>query len=123
MEKETDVAGNIKSIHDGFYLMANMGHVPWQMFWFNNFIVRYLIRKYGGESMNAFENFLGWLEKRVDQRMHEGLSDRRPDLLQYFINGKTPDGNPVMKAAEVMIEESTFLVQAPIQQLLPFSPS
>ncbi|KFZ20438.1 hypothetical protein V501_00140 [Pseudogymnoascus sp. VKM F-4519 (FW-2642)] len=85
-----------------------MGHVPWQMFWFN-FIVRYLIRKYGGESMNAFENFLGWLEKRVDQRMHEGLGDRRPGLLQYFIYGKTPDGNPVMKAAEVMIEGVNIL--------------
>lgn len=68
--------------------------------------------------MNAFENFLGWLEKRVDQRMHEGLGGRRLDLLQYFINGKTPDGNPVMKAAKVMIEGTAFAILAVMSSLL-----
>ncbi|WPB08484.1 uncharacterized protein RHO25_013150 [Cercospora beticola] len=108
LEQGKDVGGNIQSIHDGFYLMANMGHVPGKMFWFNNPVARFLIRKFGGERMNTFETFLGWLEKRVDQRMQEGLGDRRFDMLQYFINGKTQDGKPVSKG-EVMIEGVNIL--------------
>lgn len=89
--------------------MANMGHMPWKMFWFNNPVARYLTRTFGGERMNTFETFLDWLEKRVDQRMREGPGDRRPDmLLQYFINGKTPGGSAVSKA-EVMIEGVNIL--------------
>lgn len=103
LEQGRDVDGNIQSIHDGFYLMANMGHVPWKMFWFNNPVARYLVRNYGGKRMNTFESFLGWLSERVDKRMTEGLGDRRHDMLQFFIEGKSPDGSPVSKA-EVMIE-------------------
>lgn len=109
LEQEKDVGGNIQSIHDGYYLMANMGNIPGQMFWFNNPLARFMIRKFGGSQMNSFETFLGWLEKRVDQRMREGLAaDRRPDMLQFFIDGKTPDGESVSKS-EVMIEGVNIL--------------
>jgi cytochrome P450 len=108
LEQEKDVDGNIASIHDGFYLMANMGHVPWKMFWFNNPISRLVRRILSGERANSFQKFLGWLETRVDQRMRDGLGDKRPDMLHYFINGKTSGGTPVSKA-EVMIEGVNIL--------------
>lgn len=108
LKEERDVGGLIQSIHDGFYRMANMGHVPGQMFWFNNPVTQYLIHSFGTERMKALSTFMGWLDARVDQRLNEEPGDRRPDMLQYFINGKTPDGNPVSKA-EVMIEGVNIL--------------
>jgi len=108
LEQQRDVHGLIQSIHDGFYLMSNMGTVPWQTYWTNNKVARYLISNFGGARLNAFEVFLGWLDKRVEERMRNGLGDRRPDMLQYFINGKDSNGNPVSKS-EVMIEGVNIL--------------
>ena len=101
LDEGRDVDGIIRSIHDGFYLMANLGHVPLKTFWVNNQFSRYLIRNFGGKRLNSFETFLGWLDERVTERMRDGLGDRQPDMLQYFIEGKDHDGNPVGKA-EVM---------------------
>jgi hypothetical protein len=36
LEQGQDVNGIIRSIHDGFYVMADMGNMPLQMWWFNN---------------------------------------------------------------------------------------
>jgi cytochrome P450 len=108
LEQERDVDGIIQSIHDGFYMMSNMGTVPGQMYWMNNRVARYLVQKFGGARLNSFEVFLTWLDKRIDERMRDGLGNRRFDMLQYFINGKNPSGEPVTKG-EVMIEGVNIL--------------
>lgn len=108
LKEGKDVLGLIQSVHDGFYRMANMGHVLGKMFWFNNSVTQFFIRNFGSQRMNALSTFMGWLDQRVDQRLQDGLGDRRPDMLQYFIDGKTPDGNRVSKA-EVMIEGVNIL--------------
>jgi hypothetical protein len=59
LDQEQDVNGMIRSIHDGFYLMANLGYVPLQTFWLNNPFSRYLIRNFGGTRLNTFETFVG----------------------------------------------------------------
>jgi cytochrome P450 len=108
LEQERDVDGIIQSIHDGFYMMSNMGTVPGQMYWMNNKVARYLVQNFGGARLNSFEVFLNWLDARIDERMRNGLEDRRFDMLQYFINGKDPSGDPVTKG-EVMIEGVNIL--------------
>ena len=108
LDQGRDVDGIIRSIHDGFYLMANLGYVPLQTFWLNNPVSRYLIRNFGGKRLNTFETFVGWLDERVTKRMEEGPGAAHDDMLQYFIDGKMPDGQPVGKA-EVMIEGINIL--------------
>jgi cytochrome P450 len=108
IQQGKDVDGIIGSIHDGFWLMANMGNMPLQMFWFNNPIAQWLVKNLGGRRLNAFSVFLDWLEARVDTRMKEGLGDQRRDLLQHFIDAKDQSGNPVKKG-DVMIEGVNIL--------------
>lgn len=108
IEQGRDVGGIIGSIHDGFYLMANMGNVPLQMFWFNNRLAQWAIKSFGGTRMNAFSVFLEWLEKRVDERLNNGLGDRRRDMLQRFVEAKDVRGHPVKKG-DVMIEGVNIL--------------
>ncbi|KAJ5203154.1 hypothetical protein N7449_005233 [Penicillium cf. viridicatum] len=108
VERGEDVGGIIKSIHDGFYLMANMGNVPLQMFWFNNPIAQWMIRVCGGRRMNSFNVFLQWLDERVTERMTNGLGNKRKDMLQYFVEAKDMSGQPVKKG-DVMIEGVNIL--------------
>jgi cytochrome P450 len=108
LEEGRDVAGIIGSIHDGFWLMANMGNIPLQTFWFNNSVSKWLVKKFGGKRLNAFDVFLEWLEQRVDERMRNGLGDARRDMLQHFVEAKDPSGQPVKKG-DVMIEGVNIL--------------
>jgi len=108
VEHGKDVGGIIKSIHDGFYLMANMGNIPLQMFWFNNSIAQWLVKNFGGKRLNSFNVFLQWLDKRVTERMRTGLGDKRKDMLQHFVEAKDMSGQPVKKG-DVMIEGVNIL--------------
>ena len=108
LEQERDVDGIIQSIHDGFWLMANMGNMPLQMFWFNNSFSRWMVKRFGGARLNALDVFLEWLEERVDERMKNGLGDTRRDMLQHFIEAKDQNGQPVKKG-DVMIEGVNIL--------------
>ncbi|KAF7556309.1 hypothetical protein G7Z17_g1508 [Cylindrodendrum hubeiense] len=109
LEHGKDVDGIIRSIHDGFYLMANMGNVPFQMFWFNNPLAKWALRTFGGQRLNAFDIFLEWLDERVEERMTQGLKDgQRRDMLQHYIEAKDPQGLPVKKG-DVMIEGVNIL--------------
>lgn len=109
LEQEQDVGGIIQSINDGFFMMGSVGYIPLQTFWINNPVSSYLLRAFGGKRMGTFETFMNWLDERVTARMRDGLPDgRRPDMLQYFIEGKTPDDRPVSKA-EVMVEGVNIL--------------
>lgn len=108
IERGVDVDGIIRSIHDGFWLMANMGNVPLQMMWFNNPVAQWVVKHFGGKRLAAFSLFLNWLEKRVEERYRTGLGDKRRDLLQHFIEAKDTSGNPVKKA-DVMIEGVNIL--------------
>ncbi|KAH6983189.1 cytochrome P450 [Ilyonectria sp. MPI-CAGE-AT-0026] len=109
LEQGKDVDGIIRSIHDGFYLMANMGNVPFQMFWINNPVTKWFVKTFGGERLNAFDIFLDWLEERVEERMKHGLQHgQRRDMLQHYIEAKDPQGLPVKKG-DVMIEGVNIL--------------
>jgi cytochrome P450 len=108
LEQGKDVDGIIKSIHDGFYLMSNMGNVPLQMFWFNNSVAQWAVKKFGGKRLNAFSVFLDWLEERVDERLHNGLGNKRRDMLQHFVEAKDIKGEPVKKG-DIMIEGVNIL--------------
>jgi len=83
--------------------MANMGNMPLQMFWFNNPVAQWVVKKFGGRRLNAFTLFIEWLDKQVEKRMTEGLGDRRRDMLQHFIEAKDQNGESVKKG-DVMIE-------------------
>ncbi|KIV98381.1 uncharacterized protein PV09_09786 [Verruconis gallopava] len=108
IEQGRDVDGIIRSIHDGFYTMANMGNMPLQMFWFNNKVAQFVIKRFGGKRFNAFSVFLEWLEKRVEDRLQNGLQGKRRDMLQHFIEAKDMSGRPVKKG-DIMIEGVNIL--------------
>jgi cytochrome P450 len=109
LEQGKDVDGIIQSIHDGFYLMGNMGILPLQMFWINNPVSKWFTKTFGGNRLNAFDVFIDWLDKRVEERMTNGLLPGQPrDLLQHFIEAKDPQGRQVGKT-EVMIEGVNIL--------------
>ncbi|RKL07790.1 hypothetical protein BFJ70_g16867 [Fusarium oxysporum] len=109
LQQGKDIDGIIQSIHDGFWLMANMGNLPLQMLWFNNPLYKWFVRTLGGTRLNAFDVFLEWLNNRVEQRMTHGLAPgQRRDMLQHFIEVKDPQGLPVKKG-DVMIEGVNIL--------------
>lgn len=108
LEEGRDVDGIIHSIHDGFWVMSNMGNFPLQTFWFNNPVSKWLVKNFGGDRLNTFDVFLEWLETRVEERMQNGLGDARRDMLQHFIEAKDPSGQPVKKG-DVMIEGVNIL--------------
>lgn len=108
IEQGKDIDGIIRSIHDGFYLMSNMGNVPLQMFWFNNPVAQWLVKTFGGKRLNSFSIFLDWLDRRVTERMATGLGDRRRDMLQHFVEAKDMNKQPVKKG-DVMIEGVNIL--------------
>lgn len=104
VEQQKDVGGMIQSVHDGFYFMGNLGVLPWQMFWINNPVSKWFTKNFGGDRLNGFDIFLDWLDKRVEERMTNGLlPNQRRDILQNFIEAKDPHGQPASKE-EVMIE-------------------
>ncbi|KAM0240146.1 hypothetical protein ACHAP5_008066 [Fusarium lateritium] len=109
LEQRKDVGGIIQSIHDGFFLMGNMGIIPWQMFWINNPVIKWITKTFGSYRLNAFDIFIDWLDDRVEERMTNGLLPHQPrDLLQHFIEVKDSQGRQVGKK-EVMIEGVNIL--------------
>ncbi|KAH6670576.1 cytochrome P450 [Halenospora varia] len=108
VERGEDVDDIISSIHIGFYMMANMGSVPLQMFWLNNYVTKFIVERFGSAKMNAFQGFLRWLEQRVTDRMKYGLGTRRRDMLQHFIEMKGIQGRPT-GVGDVMIEGVNIL--------------
>ncbi|KAL4731516.1 hypothetical protein ACLX1H_000486 [Fusarium chlamydosporum] len=109
LEQKMDVGGIIQSVHDGFYCTGNMAILPLQLFWISNPVSKWLTKNFGGGRLKAFDVFVDWLDKRVEERMVNGLlPDQRRDALQHFIEAKDPQGRPVDKK-EVMIEGVNFL--------------
>ncbi|KAI1131093.1 cytochrome P450 [Nemania abortiva] len=108
LEQGRDVNGIIQSVHDGFWIMSNMGYFPLQSYWINNSVSRFLIRHLGGRRLNAFNIFNDWVERQVDDRMRNGLRGARRDMLQHFIEAKDQNGNPVTKG-DVVTEASNIL--------------
>ncbi|KXH69064.1 hypothetical protein CSAL01_05399 [Colletotrichum salicis] len=89
IEEGKDVDGVIHSIHDGFWLMANMGNMPLP-------------------NGMAFSRFVDWLEVSVDERYRNGLGFKQRDMLQLFIDAKDMSGQPVTKG-DVMMEGVNIL--------------
>ncbi|KAG4433228.1 hypothetical protein IFR05_011282 [Cadophora sp. M221] len=111
-EQGKDIDLIIKSIHKGFFIMAKMGYFPGQMLIFNNKVSKYLVAKFGGRSLNVFDDFLRWLEAVVEKRMKDGSGYGRRDMLQHFIDAKDDSGQPV-KMIDVMSEGVNILVLEP----------
>lgn len=108
LEKGEDIDGIMESLHDGFFLMANMGHMPLQMFWFNNRLSQWLVRNYGGKKLNTMAVFVDWFSRLVEERQRNGLQGTRKDMLQYFIEAKTVDSTPMTKA-DIVVEGINLL--------------
>ncbi|KAI0120146.1 cytochrome P450 [Nemania sp. FL0031] len=94
LEQGRDVNGIIQSVHDGFWFMSNLGYFPLQSYWINNPVSSFLSRHFGGPRLNAFNIFMDWVERQVDDRMRNGLRGARRDMLQHFIEAKDLNGNP-----------------------------
>ncbi|KAH7161920.1 cytochrome P450 [Dactylonectria macrodidyma] len=77
----TDIKSIIQSIHAGSYQMANLGYVPGQMKWINNFITQLILKFMSRGEPNSFDDF-----------RPEG-SGRTPDMLDHFIAMLEPDGS------------------------------
>jgi cytochrome P450 len=88
--------------------MGNMGHVPLQVWRFNNGVSEWLLKRIAPPDLQAFPKFLKWLESRVEGRMKNGLDERRKDMLHHFIEMNGSNSQTATKA-EVMVESVVIL--------------
>ena len=79
------------------------------MFWLNNIVSHFLVVRFGGAKLDAFQKFLIWLEKHVKGRMKHGLGDRRRDMLQHFLEMKGVQGRTIAGVGGAMIEGVNIL--------------
>ncbi len=94
-------------------MLGNMGHVPLQMWWFNNPVSKWLFERFGPAELQAFPKFLKWLEARVVDRMKNGLGGRRMDMLQHFVEMKGSPSSPTESATkEDVMTESVLILGA-----------
>ncbi|KAH7137049.1 cytochrome P450 [Dactylonectria estremocensis] len=109
VREATDIMNIIQSIHAGFYQMANLGYVPGQMKWINNFITQLILKFMSRGEPNSFGDFQAWNFQQVQNRLNEPEgSDRTPDLLDHFIAMREPDGSKAT-IASVMIETGNII--------------
>lgn len=61
--------------------MGTIGHVPWQMWWFNNAVSEGILQRIAPRQIRAFPKFVKWLETRLEEHMKTGLEGRCRDML------------------------------------------
>jgi hypothetical protein len=52
--------------------MGTIGHVPWQMWWFNNAVSEGILQRIAPPQTQAFPKFVKWLETRLEEHMKTG---------------------------------------------------
>jgi len=103
LETEEDVMGLRQAIFDRFYLMANMGHVWGQMFFFDNPVTGTLVKWLGLVNTSPYAKFQSWTNEKVLARREGKSGSSRKDMLNHFLNMKTMNGEPAPHS-EVMME-------------------
>jgi cytochrome P450 len=103
LESEKDVMGLRQAIFDRFYLMANMGHVWGQMFFFDNCVTGTLVKWLGLVNTSPYAKFQSWTNEKVTERREGRSGSSRKDMLNHFLNMKQMNGEPATHS-EVMME-------------------
>jgi cytochrome P450 len=93
VEHGRDFNGIIRSIHQFFRLAACIGYMPGQMEWFNHPATQSILQAMSAS--NPIGTFRDWIQNQVSARFASGPpKDRAPDMLDYFISMKEPNGEP-----------------------------
>ncbi|VUC37794.1 unnamed protein product [Clonostachys rosea] len=93
LENGGDIKDIIKSIHNGFYHLSNLGYIPGQQAWVNNPVTQFMFKLLRGKG-SSFSTFNEWSLKQVVDRLNEPKDvDRKRDILDYFIEMKEPNGD------------------------------
>jgi cytochrome P450 len=104
LRTETDYMDLRKTIYQGFFFMASLGHVPGQSALITNSFVKAIMGMLGlPEPMGSF---LSWSTARVHQRLDEikdGKTQEREDMLAHFCRMKSMDGSPAQHE-EILVE-------------------
>ena len=106
LQNGEDKGGLMEAIFTGFYLMSNVGHLPGQMWIFQNSFFVSLARMFGIE--NPMLKFKAWTENRVILRREGKEGSARKDMLTHFLNAKNDQGQPLTHG-EVMIEAMNII--------------
>ncbi|CAK7236634.1 hypothetical protein SBRCBS47491_009704 [Sporothrix bragantina] len=107
VKQATDVMDIIKSIHIGFYQMANIGYIPGQMLWLYNPISQFI----QGLFSSDFAKFHLWNREQLAKRLAEpaeAKAMRKRDMLDHFISMKEPDGSPATQGS-ILIEGGNII--------------
>lgn len=107
LETESDPMGVRHAIYNGFWAMANAGHLPGQaQFWFRNPIIEGIQRLFG--VTNQFDGFQAWSIEKVTKRTTGEKESDRQDMLSHFLKMKKPNGDPA-DFGEVLIEAMNIM--------------
>ncbi|KAL2786641.1 cytochrome P450 [Aspergillus keveii] len=101
LRTETDVMGLRQAILDGFYVMANFGHLWGLGRLLNTRVVAKLTSALGVR--NAFGDFRQWSMDKVRARRERPSDGKRHDMLHHFLKMKDINGDPASDG-EVLIE-------------------
>jgi cytochrome P450 len=104
LRTETDYMDLRKTIFQGFFFMAGLGHVPGQSRLISNDFVTALFGMLG--IPKPMGDFVNWSTERVQKRLDEiaeGKPREREDMLAHFCRMKAIDGSPA-RPGEILIE-------------------
>jgi cytochrome P450 len=106
LRTETDVMGLRQAILDGFYVMANFGHLGGLGRLLNTKAVAKLTSALGVR--NAFGDFRQWSVDKVRARRERPSEGERHDMLHHFLKMKDINGDPASDG-EVLIEAMNIM--------------
>lgn len=101
LETETDVMALQDNIHQGFWLMSNMGHYRGQARWLTNSTTKKIMEVLG--IPNFFAMFDKWTMEKLEARKQSEAKEEREDMLSHFLRMKAADGGPA-DDKEVLME-------------------
>lgn len=101
LETESDVMALQENIHQGFWLMSNMGHYWGQARWLSSPISQKIFESLGVE--NFFAMFDKWTAEKLAARRKSENESEREDMLSHFLNMKAVDGSPA-EDKEILVE-------------------
>ncbi|KAI9649763.1 hypothetical protein NHQ30_002344 [Ciborinia camelliae] len=108
VEKEEDVGGLIQSIHEGIHVFGVLAHLYPFVQWLTGGPLRSLFAA-TPDMKHGIGQLMRWRDKIIEARIteiEEGKRRDRVDLLQSFLDARSPDGEPLTKSeleAEVLI--------------------
>jgi hypothetical protein len=92
--KGSDVNYVMESVLGLFYMLSNLGHVPFQGWVVMNPVSQWFFATFGNDSMKGAGRFRAWLTESVQKRYYSTDKPTEKDMLQHFIEATDRDGNP-----------------------------